>query len=107
MRRILIETVRRKRGPEAGGRHIRVELFDVPAELNGSDLDLLALSEALDKLQTKDRRAAELVKLRFFAGLTRHQAAEALGVSVATADNDWAYAKGWLKAEIAGRSGTD
>jgi DNA-directed RNA polymerase specialized sigma24 family protein len=58
-------------------------------------------------LHATDPRAAELVKLRFFAGLTRHQAAEALGVSVATADNDWAYAKGWLKAEIAGRSGAD
>jgi RNA polymerase sigma factor (TIGR02999 family) len=107
MRRILIEIARRKGGPQAGGRHVRVELSDVPAELHRSDLDLLALSEALDKLQAKDPRAAELVKLRFFAGLTRHQAAETLGVSVATADNDWAYAKGWLKAEIAGRSGTD
>jgi RNA polymerase sigma factor (TIGR02999 family) len=107
MRRILIELARRKGGPEAGGRHARVELPDVPAELHRPDLDLLALSEALDRLQAKDPRAAELVKLRFFAGLTRHQAAEALGVSVATADNDWAYAKGWLKAEIAGRSGTD
>ncbi len=107
MRRILIEIARRKTGPVAGGRHIRVELPDVPAELHRSDLDLLALSEALDKLEAKDARAAELVKLRFFAGLTRHQAAEALGVSVATADNDWAYAKGWLKAEIAGRSGGD
>ena len=107
MRRILIEIARRKGGPEAGGRHVRVELSDVPAELHRPDLDLLALSEALDKLEAKDPRAAELVKLRFFAGLTRHQAAEALGVSVATADNDWAYAKGWLKAEIAGRSGTD
>jgi RNA polymerase sigma factor (TIGR02999 family) len=107
MRRILIEIARRKGGPEAGGRHVRVELSDVPAELHRSDMDLLALSEALDKLQAKDPRAAELVKLRFFAGMTRRQAAEALGVSVATADNDWAYAKGWLKAEIAGRSGTD
>jgi RNA polymerase sigma factor (TIGR02999 family) len=107
MRRILIEIARRKGGPVAGGRHVRVELSDVPAELHRSDLDLLALSEALDKLQAKDPRAAELVKLRFFAGLTRHQAAEALGVSVATADNDWAYAKGWLKAELAGRPGTD
>jgi RNA polymerase sigma factor (TIGR02999 family) len=107
MRRILIEIARRKGGPEAGGRHVRVELPDVPAELHRSELDLLALSEALDRLQVRDPRAAELVKLRFFAGLTRHQAAEALGVSVATADNDWAYAKGWLKAELAGRSGAD
>jgi RNA polymerase sigma factor (TIGR02999 family) len=107
MRRILIEIARRKGGPQAGGRHVRVELPDVPAELQRPDMDLLAISEALDKLHAKDPRAAELVKLRFFAGLTRHQAAEALGVSVATADNDWAYAKGWLKAEIGGRSGTD
>jgi RNA polymerase sigma factor (TIGR02999 family) len=107
MRRILIEIARHKKGPEAGGRHARVELFDVPAGLHRPDLDLLALSEALDKLQAKDPRAAELVKLRFFAGLTRHQAAEVLGVSVATADNDWAYAKGWLKGEISGRSGAD
>ena len=107
MRRILIENARRKRGPEAGGRHVRVELPDLPADFHGPDLDLLALNEALNRLQAKDARAAQLVKLRFFAGLTRHQAAEALGISVATADNDWAYAKGWLKAEIAGRSGTD
>src|SRR6476646_3833076 len=78
MRRILIENARRKRGPEAGGRHVRVELPDLTAEFHGPDLDLLALSEALDKLQVKDARAAELVKLRFFASLTRHQAAEVL-----------------------------
>jgi RNA polymerase sigma factor (TIGR02999 family) len=104
MRRILVEGARRKRGPEAGGRHCRVELSDV-AEPQGLDLDLIALSEALEKLQTKDPRAAELVKLRFFAGLTRHEAAEILGISVATADNDWAYAKGWLKDELAGNPG--
>jgi RNA polymerase sigma factor (TIGR02999 family) len=100
MRRILVEEARRKSGPEAGGGHCRVELPDVAAETQGAGLDLIALNEALDKLQTKDSRAAQLVKLRFFAGLTRHQAADALGVSVATADNDWAYAKGWLKAEL-------
>ena len=105
MRRILVEYARRKSGPEAGGGHCRIEVSDVAAEIQGSDLDLIALSESLDKLQTKDPRAAELVKLRFFAGLNRHQAADALGVSVATADNDWAYAKGWLKAELAGTSG--
>jgi RNA polymerase sigma factor (TIGR02999 family) len=104
MRRILVEIARRKRGPEAGGHHCRVELFEV-AEAQELDLKLIALSEALEKLQTKDPRAAELVKLRFFAGLTRHEAAEILGISVATADNDWAYAKGWLKAELAGNPG--
>jgi len=106
MRRILVENARRKSGPEAGGGYCRVELTDVAAEVNGSDLDLIALSDALDRLQAKDFRAAELVKLRFFAGLTRQQAAEALSVSVATADNDWAYAKGWLKTELARTSGS-
>jgi RNA polymerase sigma factor (TIGR02999 family) len=103
MRRILIEIARRKAGPKAGGQHVRVELPDVAAEVQQADIDLLAINEALDKMHAKDPRAAQLVKLRFFAGLTRHQAAAALGISVATADNDWAYAKGWLKAEIAGR----
>jgi RNA polymerase sigma factor (TIGR02999 family) len=106
MRRILVENARRKRGPQAGGGHCRVELSKVAAEIQGPDVDLIALSELLDMLQAKDARAAELVKLRFFAGLTRQEAADALGVSIATADNDWAYAKGWLKAELAGTSGS-
>jgi RNA polymerase sigma factor (TIGR02999 family) len=106
IRRILIENARRKQGPEAGGGLGRIELSDVAAEVQEPDLDLIALSDALDKLQAKDPRAAELVKLRFFAGLTRHQAAEVLGISVATADNDWAYAKGWLRAQLAGTSGS-
>jgi RNA polymerase sigma factor (TIGR02999 family) len=99
MRRILVENARRKNGPVAGGRQDRVDLWDFGA-VEGPDLDLVALSEALDKLQATDPRAAGLVKLRFFAGLTRQQVAELLGISVATADNDWAYAKGWLKAEL-------
>jgi RNA polymerase sigma factor (TIGR02999 family) len=106
MRRILVENWRRKNGPEAGGRHCRVDLTDV-AMAPGPDLNLVALSEALDRLQQQDPRAAELVKLRFFAGLTRNEAADVLGVSVATADNDWAYAKGWLKAELAGSPATN
>lgn len=110
MRRILVENARRKNGPRAGGGHRRMELSDVAgevlaAEAKETELDLVALSDALDELRGKDPRAAELVKLRFFAGLTRQQAAEVLGVSVATADNDWAYAKGWLKAELARKSG--
>ncbi len=106
MRRILVENARRKSGPKAGGVHCRMELSEVAVEIQKRDVDLIALSESLDKLQSQDPRAAELVKLRFFAGLTRRQAAEALGISVATADNDWAYAKGWLKAELAGTFGS-
>ena len=102
MRRILIEQARRKAGPDAGGGHQRVELSCVDPEIPGSQMDLLALSDALDKLAAKYPRVAELVKLRFFAGLTRQQAAEALGVCTTTADDDWAFAKGWLRVELSG-----
>jgi len=107
MRRILIENIRRKRGPVAGGGLQRVDLSHVEVEIQGPEPDLLALSEALDRLQAEDPRAAELVKLRFFAGLTRQQATEVLGVSIATVDNDWAYAKGWLRAELSELSGAE
>jgi DNA-directed RNA polymerase specialized sigma24 family protein len=62
---------------------------------------LLVLDAALEQLAARDSRAAAVVKLRFFAGLTMPQAAEALGVSLATAENDWAYAKSWLRLQIA------
>src|SRR5262245_18991107 len=100
MRRILVENARRKAGPTAGGALQRVDLSDVDLGDREPELNLLALSDALDKLQTEDRRAADLVKLRYFAGLNRKDAAKALGVSIATADNDWAYAKAWLRAEL-------
>ena len=102
MRRILVENARRKGGPTAGGGHQRIELSQAEREVQAPDPDLVALSDALDELQVEDPRAAELVKLRFFAGLTREQAAEVLGISVATGDNDWAYAKGWLRAKLSG-----
>jgi DNA-directed RNA polymerase specialized sigma24 family protein len=63
-------------------------------------VDLLALDEVLEKLEKQDPRKAELVKLRFFAGLTIEQAAGALGISASTADNDWAYASCWLRVEM-------
>ena len=107
MRRILVENARRKEGPKAGGNHQRVALSDVVPEVRRPELDVLALSEALDRLTALDPRAAQLVKLRFFAGLTRLQAAETLGISIATADNDWAYAKGWLQVEVGGTDGTE
>lgn len=102
MRRILIERVRHKRTLKAGGDWRRVELADLALAAAGPDLDLLALSEALDKLQQQDERLASLVKLRFFAGLTIDQAADALGISTSTADSDWAYARAWLRLEMAG-----
>ncbi len=100
MRRILVERARRKQGPERGGSHRRVTLSDADPEIEPPSFDLLALDDALQGLEAKDSRAAELVKLRFFAGFTRQQAADALGVSIATVDNDWAYAKCWLQVEL-------
>jgi len=78
-----------------------VELSGMDAEIQGPQLDLLALSDALDKLAAEYPRVAELVKLRFFAGLTNEQAAKTLGISASTAKTDWGYAKCWLRAEMA------
>jgi RNA polymerase sigma factor (TIGR02999 family) len=106
MRRILVERARHKKSLKAGGGHQRVELVDLTVEEGLGD-DLLLLHEALEKLEKKDKRKAELVKLRFFAGLTNEQAANLLGVSTSTADNDWAYARSWLRLEIGGEAGVD
>src|SRR5262245_24836834 len=102
MRRILVERARHKKSLKAGGAGQRVELADVEPAIAPPDDDLLALHEALDKLEAQDKRKAELVKLRFFAGLTNEQAAAVLGVSSCTADNDWTYARSWLALEIRG-----
>jgi RNA polymerase sigma factor (TIGR02999 family) len=100
MRRILVERARHKRTLKAGGEYRRQELDDIQPATDDLGVDLLALNDALDKLERHDRRQAELVKLRFFAGLTIEQAAAALGVSTSTADNDWAYARCWLRLEM-------
>jgi RNA polymerase sigma factor (TIGR02999 family) len=100
MRRILVENARHKQSQRAGGEWQRVGLSHVEAISPQSEVDVLALSEALDNLEAKDARKAALVKLRYFAGLTIQEAAAALGISTATADNDWAYAKSWLKLEL-------
>jgi len=100
MRRILVEQARRKSGPVAGGGHQRVNLSHVGPDIASPEIDLLDLDEALDRLAATDSRAAELVKLRFFVGLTNQQAAEMLGISASTAKTDWAYAKSWLRSEM-------
>ncbi len=103
MRRILVEQARRKNGPRAGGGWDRVELSVVDPEAPSLPaLDMLALNESLDRLATSDPFAAELVKLRFFAGLTHEQTAATLGVSVANAKSEWLYAKCWLRTDMTG-----
>jgi RNA polymerase sigma factor (TIGR02999 family) len=105
MRRILVEQARRKSGPEAGGGLDRAELSVVDPEApSRPPLDMLALNEALDRLASEVPRAAELVKLRFFAGLTNEQAATLLGVTARSAYTDWAYAKTWLRVELSDMS---
>jgi RNA polymerase sigma factor (TIGR02999 family) len=105
MRRILVERYRHKRSRKGGGGRRRQELPDIELAIAGPRLDVLALHEALTKLEQHDARRAQLVKLRFFAGLTIAEAAQALGISDSTADNDWAYARSWLRLEIEGRAG--
>jgi DNA-directed RNA polymerase specialized sigma24 family protein len=72
----------------------------VELESLGPQLDLLTLNDALQQLERRDHRAAELVKLRFFAGLTIREAAQMLSISVTTAESDWAYARSWLKVQL-------
>jgi RNA polymerase sigma factor (TIGR02999 family) len=107
MRRILVERARHKRSLKAGGAFRRQEMADLELPVAGPNLDLLALDEALDNLERHDRRLAQVVKLRFFAGLTIAETAAALGISTSTAENDWSYARSWLRLEVGGDTGRD
>jgi RNA polymerase sigma factor (TIGR02999 family) len=102
MRRILVERARQKRTLKAGGDRRRLELGDIQPAVEEPGIDLLALHDALEKLEAADKRKADLVKLRFFVGLTIEEAAQALGISTSTADSDWAYARCWLRLEVKG-----
>ena len=99
MRRILVESARRKKADRHGGNRSRVDLSNIDLAITESPDEILALSEALDELAESEPRKSQVVKLRFFAGLTNEQAAETLGISPATAYNDWAYARAWLRLE--------
>jgi len=101
MRRILVENARRKRRMKYGDGLRRVDFDNLDVAAEGLSGNVIALDEALARLSEEDRLAAELVKMRYFAGLTLAQTAEALGVSPRTADRCWAYAKAWLYHEIA------
>jgi RNA polymerase sigma factor (TIGR02999 family) len=102
MRRILIDRARRKHTSRHGGGYQRVDFegFDLAAP--GADDQLLAMNEALDKLAHEHPVQADLVKLRYFAGLTNEEVAEALGISVSTAKNYWTFSRAWLLNEIEG-----
>jgi RNA polymerase sigma factor (TIGR02999 family) len=102
MRRILVERARRRESKRAGGGFKRIALSSVEPATASPSIDVLALNEALEKLEKTDKRKADLVKLRFFTALTNEQAALALGISTSTADNDWAYAKAYLRVEMSG-----
>lgn len=100
MRRILIEQARRKNAQRHGGRHERVNIDEVEIVAAVQDDELLAVHEALEKLAAHDAQKAELVKLRYFAGLTIDEAAEVLGISTPTAKRCWTYARAWLYRAI-------
>jgi len=104
MRRILIENARRRGRICHGGSLQRVELADIPLETKLPREDVLAVDEALRHLEALDQQAAELVKLRYFSGLTLDEAAETLGISRRTANRNWAFARAWLYHQIGGKS---
>lgn len=103
MRRILIEQARRKRRLKRGGDRRRVSLSVAEPFVN-ADEDVEAVSDALDRLEQFEPQKAEVVKLRYYAGLTVPQIAEALGISVATVERRWAYARAWLYRDLAGEA---
>lgn len=100
MRRILVDQVRRRHAAKRGGLKERVELPESSLVAPMPDDELLALNEALDQLSIIDETAADLVRLRFFAGFKTTEAAEALGMSVRSAHDLWAYARSWLRNKV-------
>ncbi len=100
MRRILVDNALRKKSQKRGGDHRRLDIADVDLSMPAPREDLLALNDALDELAKIQPQTAELVKLRYFTGLTNKQAAELLGISPRKADSIWAYAKVWLHDRI-------
>jgi RNA polymerase sigma factor (TIGR02999 family) len=104
MRRILIDKARRKRTVRHGGEQQRVDLEDLEIAAPGDDNELLAVNDALDKLAAHHPVKAEVVKLRYFVGMTFSETAEVLGISEPTANNYWVWARLWLYQEITARA---
>jgi RNA polymerase sigma factor (TIGR02999 family) len=100
MRRILLNRARDKKRLKRGGQHRRVNLDKVEIALDTDDEHLIAIDEALSRLAAEDPGAAQLVNLRFFAGLTLKEAANSLGLALRTAERQWTYARAWLYARL-------
>jgi RNA polymerase sigma factor (TIGR02999 family) len=101
MRRILVESYRRRQAPKHGGDRQQVDLADADLAVDDPGLDLLALNDALEQLSAEDPVAADLAKLRIFAGLSVDEAAQAIGLPHTTAYRQWTYAQAWLRAALA------
>ncbi len=102
MRRILVERARARGRKKRGGGREKETLVDVAAETGSDAIDLVALDEALAKLETIDRRKSDVVHLRYFDGLSLEETADLLGVSLATVKSDWSFARAWLLREMSG-----
>ena len=102
MRRVLVEHARRRDSDKRGGSQVRVQLDEALAVADETDVDLLAIDEALNRLTTIDPQQARVVELRFFSGLTVEETAAALGVAPKTVKRDWSVARAWLRREIGG-----
>ena len=100
MRRILVEAARRRRAQKRGGGLARIELDESAIGGQNTDDDVLAVHEILDQLESTDPRAAEIAKLRFFVGLSMSETAEAMNISVRSAQDIWRYARAWLRHEL-------
>jgi RNA polymerase sigma factor (TIGR02999 family) len=99
MRRILVEIGRFKRAARHGGGQVKLDIHEIELAAPAQDDELLAVNDALDKLAARDSKKAELVKLRYFVGLTTEEAAEVLGISIPTADRWWNFSRAWLFEE--------
>jgi RNA polymerase sigma factor (TIGR02999 family) len=101
MRRILVDNARRKHALRRGENPRRADMPEIACPIAGNEDQILAVNEALEKFAAQDQQKAELVKLRYFVGMTIEEAAEVLGISSGTAKRHWAYARAWLAQEVA------
>ena len=101
LRRILVNHARDRQAEKRGGKRVKVALTELNGLAEPREQDLLELNDALDRLELVDARAARVIELRFFAGLTDAEAAEVLGISVATLKRDWAFGRAWLLRHLA------